>query len=109
MSLKSTTLEERGWKTRWKMVTFVEYSRCDYKGTKTEKNQEQDFVSGEKLRNIQYKSCLEVQKQKNKKAGSKVKYTQCRRKDTIVEEKILEEERRNIWCSKYRIERKQPQ
>ena len=47
MPLRSVALEERGWKTRQEVVTFVEYSGCNYKGTKTEENQGQDFVSRE--------------------------------------------------------------
>ena len=82
--------------------------RCNYKGTKTEENQEQDFVSKEKLRNVWCKSCLEAWKQRNNKAENKVKCTKCERKDIIVEKKISEEERRNIWCPECRTERKQP-
>jgi len=52
-------------------------------------------------------SCLEVWKWKNNKAGSKVKYTKYRKKDTIVEEKILEEKRRNIWCPECKTRKKQ--
>jgi len=52
MPLRSTALEGKGWKMRWKVVMFVEYRECDYKDTKIEENQEQDFVSREKLRNI---------------------------------------------------------
>ena len=84
----------------------VKYREYDYKGTKTKENQKQNFVSGEKLKNIQYKSCLETQKQKNNKAGSKIKCTKYRKKNTIVGEKISEETRRNIWCPKYKIEKK---
>jgi len=39
---------------------FVECGGYDYKSTKTEENQEQDFVSEEKLKNVWYKSCLEA-------------------------------------------------
>ena len=91
------------------MVTFVECGGCNYKGTKIEKNQEQDFVSREKLRNIQYKSCLETQKWRNNEAESKVKYIKYGRKNTIVEEEISEEERRNIWYLEYKTKRKQLQ
>ena len=108
MLLKSVVLEEKGWKIRQEVVTFIEFGGCDYKGTKTKENQGQNFISRGKLRNIWCKSCLEVWKWRNKETGSKVKYTQCRRKDTIVEEKISKEERRNIWCLECRTERKQP-
>ena len=106
MPLRSAALEGKGWKMRWKVVMFVEYRECDYKDTKIEENQEQNFISREKLRNIQCKGCLEAWKWRNNEAGSKVKYTKCRRKNIIVEEKISEKKKRNIWCSEYRTERK---
>jgi len=62
MPLRSAALEGRGWKMRWKVVMFVECGGCNYKSTKTEENQEQDFVSGEKLRNVWCKNCLEAWK-----------------------------------------------
>jgi len=40
MPLRSTVLERRGWKMRWEVVMFVECGGYDYKGTKTEENQE---------------------------------------------------------------------
>jgi len=52
MPLRGTALEEKGWKTKWEVVTFVECGGCNYKGTKTEENQEYGFVSGERLKNI---------------------------------------------------------
>jgi len=52
MSLRSTALEQRGWTTKWKVIMFVEYRGCDYKGTRTQKNQGQGFVSGEHLKNV---------------------------------------------------------
>ena len=87
MPPRGTALEEKGWKTKWEVVTFVEYSGCNYKGTKTEENQEHGFVSGERLKNIWCKNCLEVWKWRNNEVGSKVKYTKYKRKDTIVEKK----------------------
>jgi len=40
--------------------------------------------------------------------GSKVRYTKCKRKDTVVRERIPEEKRRNILCLEYRTEEKKP-
>ena len=54
MPLRGATLEEQGQKIRWEVVTFVEYRGCKYKGTKTQENQGQGFVSGEQLKNIWY-------------------------------------------------------
>jgi len=39
-------------------VTFIEYKKYDYRGTKIEKNQEQEFISEEQLKNVQCERCL---------------------------------------------------
>jgi len=62
MPPRSTILEQRGWMTKWEVVTFVEYGGCNYKGTKIHKNQRQRFVSGKQLRNVWYRSCLKAWK-----------------------------------------------
>jgi len=54
MPPRGIALEEQGWKTRWKVVTFVEYGGCEYKGTKIQENGGQSFVSREQLKNIWY-------------------------------------------------------
>ena len=46
--------------TRWEVMTFVKCRGCNYKGTKIHENWEQEFISGEHLRNVWYSSCLEV-------------------------------------------------
>ena len=74
-------------------------------------NQEQEFVSGEHLRNMQYSSCLKAWRQRENTARERgavsIKYRQCGRKDIV--EGILEEDRKKILCSEYRTGRKQPQ
>jgi len=60
MPLRSTVLEQRGWITRWEVVTFVECGGYNYKDTKMHENQGQGFISGEHLRNIWYSSYLEA-------------------------------------------------
>jgi len=62
MPLRSAALEERGWTTRWEVVTFVECGECNYKGTETQENKGQGFVTGEQLNNICYQNCLEAWK-----------------------------------------------
>jgi len=37
---KGTIPEKREWKTKWKVVIYVESEGCSYKETKTKKNQE---------------------------------------------------------------------
>ena len=41
-----------GWMTPREVVTFVECRGCDYKGTKTQENQGQGFLSKEQLCNM---------------------------------------------------------
>ena len=108
---RSAVLEQRGWTTKWEIVTFVEGGRCNYKGTKTHKNQEQGFVSGKYLRNVQCSSCLEAWRQRENTAKERgvvnVKYSQYKKKD-IVEE-ISKEDRKRILCLECRTRKKQPQ
>jgi len=39
---------------------FVECEGCEYKGTKTEENQGQEFISRKQLRNLWRGNCLEA-------------------------------------------------
>ena len=109
MPPRSAALQQRGWITRWEVVTFVECGGCNYKGTKMHENQRQGFISGKHLRNVQYSSCLEVQRYKEntvKERGTvNVKYSWYERKDTV--ERISEENRKRILCPEYRTRKKQ--
>ena len=49
-----------GWTTPREVVTFVECRGCDYKGTKTEENQGQGFLSKGQLCNMWCGSCKEA-------------------------------------------------
>ena len=60
MPPRSTVLEQKGWTTKWEVVTFVECRGCNYKGTKIHESQGQGFVSGKHLRNVWCNSCLEA-------------------------------------------------
>jgi len=40
------------WTMKWEVLTLVEYRGCDYKGTKTQKNRGQGFLSKEQLCNM---------------------------------------------------------
>jgi len=42
---------------KWEVITFVECGGCQYKGTKTEKNWGQGFVSGEYLISVNWLVC----------------------------------------------------
>ena len=110
MPPRGTALEEQGQKTKWEVVTFVKYGRCQYKGTKIQKNWGQGFVSGEQLKNIWYSQCLEAQRQRENLAKErravKVKYTQCGQRDMVA--KVSKEDKKRILCPEYRMGRKQP-
>ena len=90
MPLKDIALEQRGWETKKEIVTFVECRGCEYKSTKTEENQEQGFISGKQLRNLQCRNCLEAWKQRKDKGGCKVECVKCGRNNTIRGRKIEE-------------------
>ena len=57
---RSIALEQREWTTKWEVVMFVECEGYNYKDTKTQENQGQEFVSKEYLRNVQCSSCLKA-------------------------------------------------
>jgi len=107
--LRSTALEQRGWTTRWEVVTFVECRGYSYKGTKTHKNWRQGFISGEHLRNMWCSSCLEAWRWRENMARERgavnVKCSQCKRKDIV--KKILEKDRKRILCLECRTGKKQ--
>ena len=111
MPPRSATLEQREWMTKQEVVTFVKCEGCNYKGTKTYKNQRQGFVSGEQLRNVWYNSCLKAQKWREDTAGERrvvvVKYSQCGRKDIV--KKIPEKDRKKILCPECGTGKKQLQ
>jgi len=110
MPPRSATLEQREWMTKWEVVTFVECGGCNYKGTKTYKNQGQGFVSGKQLRNMWCSSCLKAWKWREDTAGEKraavMKCSQCGRKDTV--EKIPEKDRKKILYLECGMGKKQP-
>ena len=109
MPPRSTALEQRKQTTRQKAVTFVEYGGCNYKDTKIHKNQGQEFISSEHLRNVQCSSYLKVWRWKEnsvKERGAvNVRCSQCKRKDTV--KGISEEDRKKILYPECSTGRKQ--
>ena len=103
-------MEQRGWTTKWKIVIFVEYKGYNYKDTKIQENQGQEFVLEEHLRNVWCSSCLKAWRWRENTAREReavnIKCSWCRRKDTV--EKISKEDRKKILCPEYRTGRKQP-
>jgi len=62
MPLRSTALEERGWSTKWEVITYVECGGCEYKRTKMQENWEQRFLPEAQLSNIWCDNCLRAWK-----------------------------------------------
>jgi len=60
----------KGWMTQREVVTFVECRGCDYKGTKTQENQGQGFLSKRQLLHIWCESCREAKEWREKEAQS---------------------------------------
>jgi len=105
MPPKGTALEERGWKTKEVIVTFVECRGCEYKDTRTEENREQGFISGKQLRNLWCGRYLEAWKWRKDGGGYKVECVKCGRNNTIKKRKL---EERKILCPECRIGKKKP-
>ena len=89
---------------------FVEYRGCNYKDTKMQENQEQEFILGEHLRNVWHSSYLRAQRWRENTAREReavsVKYRWYKRKDIV--EGISEEDRKKILCLECGTRRKQP-
>jgi len=85
------------------IVTFVEYGRCEYKGTRTEENRGQGFISGKQLRNLWCGRCLKAWKRRKDRGGYKVEYIKYGRNNTIKGRKL---EERKILYPECRIGKK---
>jgi len=57
---KGAAICMEGWTIPREVVTFVKCRGCDYKGTKTEENQGQGFLSKGQLSNMWCGNCKEV-------------------------------------------------
>ena len=93
------------------VVTFVEYRRCECKGTKTEENKEQCFLSKEQRCNMWCGHCKKVQNQRNREAkegrAEKVKCSICGGKDTVIW-KTEQNEKEEIFYPPCRTGKKTP-
>lgn len=96
MPLRSAALEKRGWSTRWEVVMYMKYRECDYKGTKMQENQRQEFLPKAQLSNMWCGNCKRGWEWRNAEGeagrGIKVKCTKCGKKDMAVDKKICREE-----------------
>jgi len=101
-----------GWTTPREVVTFVECRGCDYKGTKTEENQGQGFLSKEQLCNMWCGSCKEAWNWREEEAkggrAERVKCSACGGKDAVVGGEVERNEKGEVFCPLCRTGRKMP-
>jgi len=98
------------WMTPREVVTFVECRGCDYKGTKTEENQEQGFLGKVQLCNMWCRSCKEAWNWRDSEAESRraerVKCSICGGKDAVVRERVEKNKKGEIFCPPCRTGKK---
>jgi len=86
-----------GWTMQWEVVTLVEYRGCDYKGTKTQENKGQSFLSKRQSCNMWCGNCKEVWNWREEEAESgraeRVECSTCRGKNTVVGGKVERNEK----------------
>jgi len=67
---RGAQMSMEGWTTQREVVTFVECRGCDYKGTKTQENQGQGFLSKRQLLHMWCESCREAKEWREKEVQS---------------------------------------
>ena len=96
---------------RREVVTFVECCRCNYKGTKTQKNQGQGFLSKRQLLHMWCEGCREAKEWRKREAQSgrveRVVCSACDVRDT-VKERVERNEKGEIFCLPCRTGKKMP-
>jgi len=111
LPLRGAKMSVEGWMTRREVVTFVECRGYDYKGTKTQENQGQGFLSKKQLSHMWYEGCREAKEWREKEAQSgraeRVVYSTCDVRDA-VKERVERNERREIFCPPCRTGKKTP-
>ena len=60
LSPRGARMSMEGWTMQREVVTFVECCKCDYKGTKTQENHGQGFLSKRQLSHMWCESCREA-------------------------------------------------
>jgi len=111
LSPRGARMSMEGW-TMWReVVTFVECQGCDYKGTKTQENHGQGFLSKRQLLHMWCESCREAKEWRKREAQSgrteRVVCSTCNVRD-VVKEKVERNEKGEIFCLPYRTEKKTP-
>jgi len=100
-----------GWTTKKEVVTFVECQGCDYKGTKTQENHGQGFLSKRQLLHMWCESCREAKEWREREAQSRrAERVVCSVYDVrdTVKERVKRNKKGKIFCPPYRTEKKTP-
>jgi len=101
-----------GWTTPREVVTFVECRGCNYKGTKTEENQGQGFLSKGQLCNMWCGSCKEAWNWREEEAkggrAERLKCDACGGKDAVVGGEVERNEKGEVFCPPCRTGKKTP-
>ena len=100
-----------GWTTQREVVTFVECQGCNYKGTKTQENHGQGFLSKRQLLHMWCESCREAKEWRERKVQSgraeRVVCSACDVRDAM-KERVERNEKGEFFCLPYRTEKKMP-
>jgi len=93
-------------------VTLVECRGCDYKGTKTQENKGQGFLSKRQLCNMWCGNCKEAWNWREEEAErDKAERVECSAyggKNTVVGGKVERNEKGEVFCLPCRTEKKVP-
>ena len=102
----------KGWTMKGEVVTLVECRGCDYKGTKTQENRGQGFLSKGQLCNMWCGSCKEVWNWREEEVESgraeRVKCSTYGSKDVMIEGKVEKNEKGEVFCPPCRTGKKVP-
>ena len=106
---RGAKMSMEGWVTRGEVVTFVECRGCDYKGTKTQKNQGQGFLKKGQLLHMWCEGCREAKEWREREAQSgraeRVVCSACDVRDA-VKERVERNEKGEIFCPPCRTGKK---
>jgi len=98
---RGARMSMEGWMMQKEVVTFVECRRCNYKGTKTQENRGQGFLSKKQLLHMWCESCREAKEWRERKAQSgraeRVVCSTCDIRD-VVKERVKRNEKGEIFC-----------
>jgi len=106
---RGAKMSMEGWMIQREVVTFVECRGCNYKGTKTQENQEQGFLGKKQLLHMWCEGCRKAKEWREREAQSgraeRVVCSVCDIRDT-VKEKVGRNGKGEIFCPPCRTGKK---